>query len=199
MTLPEIPDYGNVGGAGGGGRSPGDGPPGGEGRPARPQGAAGATGRGGDRLPPVTELVVASLALMLTGGVLMAAHLPDRPPLGPPIGLLAAGAVLTTVAVVALSRARPFAWRVFFLVVRWAFACLCGHRRHAHVRLRERRHVWRDPGSARRDLGRVRGRRAHGDGLHRRSLPGGRPCRGCRGLRRPRATCTSKTCTPPKA
>ncbi|MDA8303433.1 MAG: hypothetical protein M0005_18280 [Actinomycetota bacterium] len=120
MTPPETPDGGNVGTAGGSGLSPGDGPPGGESRYARPQGVAGATARGGDRLPPVTELVVASLALMLTGGVLMAAHLPDRPPLGPPIGLLAAGAVLTTVAVVALSRARPFAWGAFFLVVRWA-------------------------------------------------------------------------------
>jgi len=72
------------------------------------------------QLPPVTELLVASLALMLSGGVVMAAHLPGRPPLGVPTGLLVAGAALTAVALVLLSRARPFAWGAFFLVLRWA-------------------------------------------------------------------------------
>lgn len=122
MTPPKAPDDGNVGAAGGSGRPPGDGSTDGEDRSARPQGVAlmRTTARGSDRLPPVGELVVASLALMLTGGVLMAAHLPERPPLAAPVGLLAAGALLTTVAVVALSRARPFAWGTFFLVVRWA-------------------------------------------------------------------------------
>lgn len=74
------------------------------------------------RLPPVAELVVGSLALMLAGGVYLAAHLPRHPPLGPVVGLLVAGAVLTSVALVLLSRLRPFAWRTFFLVARWALA-----------------------------------------------------------------------------
>ena len=72
------------------------------------------------RLPPVTELLVSSLALMVSGGVLMAAHLPARPPLVAPAGLLATGALLTALALTLLSRARPFAWDVFFLVLRWA-------------------------------------------------------------------------------
>ncbi len=72
------------------------------------------------RLPPVTELMVGSLALMLAGGVYLAAHLPHLPPLGPAIALLAAGAVLTVVAVVVLVRIRPFAWKTFLLVARWA-------------------------------------------------------------------------------
>jgi len=74
------------------------------------------------RFPPIAELAVLSVALMLSGGVYLAAHLPAPPPLGPAIGLLAAGAVLTAVAVTLLARLQSFAWRTFFLVARWAFA-----------------------------------------------------------------------------
>ena len=73
------------------------------------------------RLPPVAELVVASVALMVSGGVYLGAHLPHPPPLAPAVGLLAGGAALTAVAMVLLSRIRPFAWGTFFLVARWAF------------------------------------------------------------------------------
>ena len=89
----------------------------------RDEGAAGAPSPqdvANRRLPPVTELVVTSLALMLSGGVVMAAHLPGRPSLAVPSGLLAGGACLTAVALALMSRARPFAWKVFYLVVRWA-------------------------------------------------------------------------------
>ena len=72
------------------------------------------------RLPPVAELTVLSLMLMLSGGVYMAAHLPRHPPLGPAVVLLAAGGALTVAAVALLSRIRPFAWSTFFLVARWA-------------------------------------------------------------------------------
>ncbi len=73
------------------------------------------------RLPPVAELLVLSVALMLAGGVYLAAHLPHPPPLEPAIVLVAAGAVSTIVAVALLSRIRPFAWGTFSLVARWAF------------------------------------------------------------------------------
>jgi len=72
------------------------------------------------RLPPIAELAVVSVALMLSGGVYMAAHLPRHPPLAPAVGLLAGGGVLTVVAVVLLARIKPFAWATFFLVARWA-------------------------------------------------------------------------------
>jgi hypothetical protein len=72
------------------------------------------------RLPPIAELAVASVALMLSGGVYLAAHLPRQPPLAPAVGLLVGGGALTIVAVVLLSRVRPFAWATFFLVARWA-------------------------------------------------------------------------------
>ena len=72
------------------------------------------------RLPPVAELTVASVALMVAGGVYLAAHLPTLPPLGPAVGSLATGGVLTLVAMGLLARVRPFAWRTFFLVMVWA-------------------------------------------------------------------------------
>ncbi|MDA8309510.1 MAG: hypothetical protein M0Z46_02680 [Actinomycetota bacterium] len=72
------------------------------------------------RLPPVALLVVSSLALMLSGGVYLAAHLPHPPPLTPAIGLLAGGGALTVAAVVLVARIRLFAWATFFAVARWA-------------------------------------------------------------------------------
>ena len=57
---------------------------------------------------------------MLVGGVYLAAHLPHPPPLAPAVGLVAAGGVLTLVALLLLSRITPFAWSVFFKVARWA-------------------------------------------------------------------------------
>ncbi|MHB8245997.1 MAG: hypothetical protein ACYDGN_11730 [Acidimicrobiales bacterium] len=72
------------------------------------------------RLPPVAELAVASVVLMLSSGVYLAAHLPRVPPLAPALGLVACGAALTAVAMLLLARIRPFAWGVFFVVARWA-------------------------------------------------------------------------------
>lgn len=87
------------------------------------QAAAGhgrASGLAGRRLPPVDVLAVVSVALMLIGGVYLAAHLPGHPGLAVPVATVTAGAVLTAVDLVLLSRIRPFAWPVFFLVFRWA-------------------------------------------------------------------------------
>lgn len=74
------------------------------------------------RLPPVAEMAVASVALMLASGVYLAAHLPTPPPLAPAIALCAAGTALSAAAVALLSRIRPFAWEAFFKVARWALA-----------------------------------------------------------------------------
>jgi hypothetical protein len=72
------------------------------------------------RLPPVEVLAVVSVALMLIGGVYLAAHLPGHPGLAVPVATVVAGALLTAVDLGLLSRVRPFAWPVFFLVFRWA-------------------------------------------------------------------------------
>jgi hypothetical protein len=72
------------------------------------------------RLPPVTQLGMASLALIVAGGIYLSAHLPQHVPLGPAIALLGASALLLAANFVALSRVQGFAWGRFFEVARWA-------------------------------------------------------------------------------
>jgi hypothetical protein len=72
------------------------------------------------RLPPISELLTASMACVIAGGIFMAAHLPQRAPLGPAVGLLAAGAALLVAAAGLVSSLRPFAWRTFRQVAGWA-------------------------------------------------------------------------------
>ena len=72
------------------------------------------------RLPPVTEVAIASMALIVIGGIWIASHLPHHVPLGPAVALLAASAALIAVNVVSLRRVRGFNWGVFFLVAKWA-------------------------------------------------------------------------------
>lgn len=76
---------------------------------------------GGDppRLPPVTAVCIASMGLVVAGGIYLAAHLPDVPPLGPAVGLVGAGAAVLLAAVVLLARVRSFAWGRFFSVARY--------------------------------------------------------------------------------
>jgi hypothetical protein len=80
-------------------------------------------------LPPVTALGMASLALIVAGGIYLSAHLPQHVPLGPAVALLAASALLLVGNIVALSRVRDFAWERFFSVGRWsllAYAVIAG-------------------------------------------------------------------------
>lgn len=72
------------------------------------------------RFPPVAELTIGSLALIVVGGIVMASYVPRRPPLGLPIALLVASAALLGAAVVVLARIRDFAWDRFFRVAGWA-------------------------------------------------------------------------------
>jgi len=70
------------------------------------------------RLPPVTQIAVVTMAVIVVGGITMASRLP-RPPMPLLIGLLAAAAVLLGANLVLLSRLRGFAWRQFFTVAKW--------------------------------------------------------------------------------
>jgi hypothetical protein len=74
------------------------------------------------RLPPVTALAVGTLALVIVGGIDLAAHLPRPAPLAPAVGVLAGAAVLLASAIITLSRLHDFAWRTFFQVAGWALA-----------------------------------------------------------------------------
>lgn len=70
--------------------------------------------------PPVTQLAMASLALIVAGGIYLAAHLPKQVPLTPAVILLSASAVLLAVNLIMLSRAAGFPWSRFVEVGKWA-------------------------------------------------------------------------------
>jgi hypothetical protein len=72
------------------------------------------------RLPPVTELGMLSLGLVLVAGIYLSAHLPEHVSLGPAVALLAASALVFAGNVLALARVEGFAWGRFFAVARWA-------------------------------------------------------------------------------
>ena len=72
------------------------------------------------KLPPVAELAILTIALTVVGGVYMASHLPRHFSLAFPIADVAVCAALVVTNVVLLAGTRPFAWRTFFLVGRWA-------------------------------------------------------------------------------
>jgi hypothetical protein len=72
------------------------------------------------RLPPVTQLGMLSLSLIVAAVIYLSAHLPEHVSLGPAIALLAVSALLLIGNVVALQRTENFAWRRFLEVARWA-------------------------------------------------------------------------------
>ncbi len=71
------------------------------------------------RLPPVAELAVGSMALVIIGGIYLAAHIPGRTPLAPAVVLLIGAAILLAAVVVALGRVGEFAWHRFRQVLGW--------------------------------------------------------------------------------
>jgi hypothetical protein len=72
------------------------------------------------KLPPVTEIGMVSLALIVAGGIYLSAHIATHVSLGPAIVLLVASAALLLGNMIALSRVRDFAWPKFFSVAKWA-------------------------------------------------------------------------------
>jgi hypothetical protein len=72
------------------------------------------------RLPPVTEIGMASLALIVAGGIYLSSHIPEHVPLTPAIMLLALSALLLAGNLAALSRVQGFAWGRFFQIARWS-------------------------------------------------------------------------------
>ena len=75
-----------------------------------------------ERLPPVTQLGMASLALIVAGGIYLSAHLPKHVSLTPAVILLAGSVVLLAVNLILLSRVAGFAWDRFIGVARWSLA-----------------------------------------------------------------------------
>jgi hypothetical protein len=73
-----------------------------------------------DTLPPVTEVCVASMILIVIGGIYMASHLPHRAPSVLPIIVIVGSAALILWNALSLSRISEFAWDSFWLVARWS-------------------------------------------------------------------------------
>jgi len=71
-------------------------------------------------VPPVTQLVIGSLALVIIGGIVMAGNFPQPPSLAIPVALLAGSAILFAISLLLLTRHPGFAWPVFVGVARWA-------------------------------------------------------------------------------
>jgi hypothetical protein len=89
------------------------------------------------RFPPVTQVAMASLALIVAGGIYLSAHLPRHVPLTPAVVLLAASAALLLGNLIALSRVRDFDWQRFFQIARWsmlAYVVIAGMIEYAFLR-----------------------------------------------------------------
>ena len=72
------------------------------------------------RFPPVTQMAMGSLALVLIGGIYMVSTFASGPSYAIPTALLAGSALLWLGSLLLLSRHRGFAWPVFKQVAGWA-------------------------------------------------------------------------------
>ena len=74
----------------------------------------------GRNFPPITELAVATMVLVITGGTYIAGHIPNDVPLLLPTILAIAAAVLLVVNLYLVSTLKQFAWGVFKQVFGWS-------------------------------------------------------------------------------
>lgn len=72
------------------------------------------------KLPPVTQMGMGSLALIVIGGIYLSAHLPRHVPLAPAVILLALSALLVAWNLFSLTRVPDFPWSRFFAVAKWS-------------------------------------------------------------------------------
>jgi len=80
---------------------------------------------------------MASLALIVAGGIYLSSHLPQQVSLVPAVVLLAVSAALLAANLFLLSRVRDFAWERFFQVGKWsllAYVCIAGMIEYAFLR-----------------------------------------------------------------
>jgi hypothetical protein len=81
------------------------------------------------KYPPVTEVAMLSLGLIVAGGIYLSAHLPEHVSLAPAVILLALSALLMFGNIASLARVQGFNWGRFWAVARWsllAYAVLAG-------------------------------------------------------------------------
>lgn len=75
----------------------------------------------GQKMPPVTQVGMISLGLIVAGGIYLTANIPGEPSLAPAIILLLLSASLLAVNILTLARVEGFAWKRFFDVGKWSF------------------------------------------------------------------------------
>jgi hypothetical protein len=81
------------------------------------------------KLPPVTEVGVASMIAIAGGVIFNASYLPKHAPTAASVAILVAAAALQVLNVFLLSRIRDFAWHRFRQVAGWtllAYAIIAG-------------------------------------------------------------------------
>ncbi len=72
------------------------------------------------RLPPVTQVGMASLALIVAAGIYLSAHLPEHVSIAPAVVLVALSALLLAANLLALARVKDFPWDRFASIAKWA-------------------------------------------------------------------------------
>ena len=72
------------------------------------------------KYPPVNQVAMASLALIVAGGIYLSANLPAKVSLAPAVILLALSAALMAFNLLSLTRVTDFAWDRFFEVAKWS-------------------------------------------------------------------------------
>ena len=73
-------------------------------------------------LPPIAELAIGVIALVVIGGTYIAAHIPREVPLLLPSILAVAAGALLLLNFLLLRGIKEFAWRIFRLVFAWSLA-----------------------------------------------------------------------------
>ncbi len=69
--------------------------------------------------PPFTQVGMASLALIIIGGIYLSSKIPEHVSLGPAVALLVASALLLAYNLFSLTRVEGFAWWRFAQVTKW--------------------------------------------------------------------------------
>jgi hypothetical protein len=72
------------------------------------------------KYPPVTQIAMVSLALIIAGGIYLSANLPEHVSLAPAVILLVLSAGLMAFNLFSLTRVKDFAWDQFLMVARWS-------------------------------------------------------------------------------
>lgn len=72
------------------------------------------------KMPPVTQVGMVSLGLIVAGGIYLTANISEPVSLTPAIVLLALSSLLLVANVFSLTRVEGFAWGRFFAVGKWS-------------------------------------------------------------------------------